>query len=93
MKSAGVHYAARRAAAVWPLTAHAQQSAMPVIGFLNSSIASTKRTSELPGFHEGLAEAGIVEKRKCHHRVSLGGKSITSVFLRWQPICGPRRSP
>src|SRR5262249_61673588 len=47
-------------AAVWPLAARAQQSVMPVIGFL-----STNRSDAFPNyiaaFHEGLAEGGFVE--------------------------------
>ena len=48
------------AAAVWPLTAHAQQPAMPVVGFLRSaSLADTAHV--VTAFCPGLKEAGFVE--------------------------------
>jgi hypothetical protein len=40
-------------AATWPLTARAQQPAMPVIGFL-SSLAASDSNLGVPAFHEGL---------------------------------------
>ena len=48
------------AAAGWPLAAHAQQPAMPTVGFLrSSSLADSKHL--VTAFRQGLNEAGFVE--------------------------------
>jgi putative ABC transport system substrate-binding protein len=46
------------AAVAWPLSSHAQQSILPVIGFLNATSPDAYR---LHAFHQGLKEAGFVE--------------------------------
>ena len=47
-------------AAMWPLAAHAQQSAMPVIGFLHPASPDTL-ADRLRGFRQGLKDTGYVE--------------------------------
>jgi putative ABC transport system substrate-binding protein len=49
-------------AAAWPLTARAQQSTMPVIGFVNVASAEG-HASHLSAFLKGLSEAGYVDSR------------------------------
>jgi putative ABC transport system substrate-binding protein len=49
-------------AATWPLAAHAQQPAMPVIGFLNSESRNLYEQF-VRAFHRGLNEVGFVEGR------------------------------
>jgi len=48
------------AAAAWPRAARAQQSVMPVVGFLNAA-ASDEYAERLRGFHQGLKDEGLVE--------------------------------
>jgi len=47
-------------AAAWPLAARAQQSAMPVIGFLHLTSLETNREN-LATFRQGLADTGYIE--------------------------------
>jgi putative ABC transport system substrate-binding protein len=48
------------AAAAWPLTAHAQQPAMPVVGFLSSQSAATSAYL-VAALRQGLNESGFIE--------------------------------
>jgi putative ABC transport system substrate-binding protein len=56
--------AALGGAAAWPLAAHAQQPATPVIGFLHPGPALLDAYAlQLSAFRQGLGEAGFVEGR------------------------------
>jgi len=46
----------------WPLVARAQQSPLPIIGFLHPESVETRR-EQLAAFHAGLAETGYIEGR------------------------------
>ena len=50
-------------AAAWPVVAGAQQSAMPVIGFLHGGSADATNGPLVKPFREGLAEFGYIEGR------------------------------
>src|SRR5262245_8844519 len=48
------------AAAAWPLAVRAQQSAIPVVGFIHAASAQHS-TQQLTAFLKGLREAGYVD--------------------------------
>jgi putative tryptophan/tyrosine transport system substrate-binding protein len=58
-------------ATAWPFAARAQQSAMPVIGFLFSNPSAGPNAPYLPAFRQGLGEFGFVE-----------GRNVASEFRR-----------
>jgi putative tryptophan/tyrosine transport system substrate-binding protein len=51
------------AAVAWPLSAAAQQSTMPVIGWLDSKEPANQSSTLIAAFQRGLREAGFVEGR------------------------------
>jgi len=51
------------AAVAWPLSARAQQPAVPVIGYLGVSSFEKSAGTSLLAFKKGLAETGFVEDR------------------------------
>jgi putative ABC transport system substrate-binding protein len=50
------------ATAAWPIAARAQQSGLPVIGYLNSQ-GPVASSNQVAAFRQGLSEAGFVEGR------------------------------
>ena len=48
-------------AATWPLAARAQQSAMPVVGFLSTNTSDSVLPKFVPAFLRGLSEGGFVD--------------------------------
>ena len=49
------------AAMTWPLAAHGQQAAMPVVGFLDPTSSDYSNADRLRAFRQGLKDTGYVE--------------------------------
>ena len=54
------------AAGLWPISARAQRSALPVVGLLRSS-SSNEEPYVIASLSKGLSEAGFVVGSKCDH--------------------------
>jgi hypothetical protein len=71
-------------AAAWPLTVRAQQSALPVIGFLNGA-SPTELGSRVVAFRDGLAEK-VTSKVRPSRPNSAGDWANTNGCQKWQLI-------
>ena len=61
-------------AAAWPMTARAQQPAMPAIGSL-FSVSAAQWEDRMAGFRRGLGEAGFVDGRNENDRNGFGRRN------------------
>jgi putative ABC transport system substrate-binding protein len=68
-------------AAAWPLAARAQQSAMPIVGFIGSQ-SPDAIPDYLRALRQGLKEAGFIE-----------GRIKSGDYLSWRPIWCAGGSP
>jgi putative tryptophan/tyrosine transport system substrate-binding protein len=70
-------------AALWPVTTHAQQSSIPVIGFV-SSASSDEYAIRLRAFRQGLKETGYDEGKN----VTIEYRWAESEYNRLPPLVG-----
>ena len=73
-------------AAAWPLAARAEQTALPVIGFLHSG-AADQYVERLAVFRKGLGHMGLHSSRARTSRSNSAGQTRKSTGCRhWPPI-------
>src|SRR6476661_9625670 len=68
-------------ALAWPFAARAQQTTMPMIGYLSYTSAEYEAAALLPAFRQGLREIGYVE-----------GQNVT-IEYRWAEFQYERLAP
>jgi putative ABC transport system substrate-binding protein len=71
-------------AAAWPIVARAQQTTMPIIGFL-STRAPSQDPHLLAAFRQGLKEAGYVEGQNVAIQYRFAENQYDRL-RRWRPI-------
>jgi putative ABC transport system substrate-binding protein len=71
-------------AVAWPLAARAQQSAMPVIGYLGAGSPGAS-TNLVAAFRKGLSEVGYVESRNVAIEFRWAHNEHDRLPI-WQPI-------
>jgi putative ABC transport system substrate-binding protein len=71
------------AAVAWPLTAGAQQAAMPMIGFL-SGRSPGEAAYAIKAFHQGLKDSGYVEGQDAAIEYRWAGVNTINC-RRWRP--------
>ena len=77
-------------AAAWPLAAHAQQSAMPVIGFVRDGSAEGN-TRNAAGFRKGLNETGYIDGQNVtieYHWLEGNYDNLPALFADLSPSKG-----
>ena len=87
------------ATVAWPLAAHAQWPALPVIGFMSAGTTQVA-ASQIPAFRQGLADTGFVEGRNVaiEYRIAEGHLERLPEFAvglgarQGLPLLGSRRA-